>query len=199
MQKTDLQQILVFKNETHRFIHIGVYNMFDKEGRPNYSAKLESFYRDANRAKDKALFEKSIGAENAFGSSFFVRLMNTPLEQWETAVEIGNLDLYTAQDFAFELTEQYEAEGYTITGSRGAKAIRHTGNGKHINNVIIKNATMKRIFEIVEKLTEGMTGVNIMKIKKDIYNKYTDPKISGFDTRRKFWHHIMRNWDNYAA
>lgn len=199
MQKTDLQQILVFKNETNRFIHVGVYNMFDKEGRPNYSAKLENFYRDANRAKDKNESINSIGAENAFGSSFYVRLMNTPLEQWETDVQIDNLGLYDAQALAFELAEQYDAEGYTITGSRGAKAIRHTGKGKHVNNIVIKNATMKRIHEIVEKLTEGMTGINIVKVKRDIYNRYTDPKTFGFDTRRKFWHHIMRNWNNYAA
>lgn len=198
MQNTELQQICVFKNEEHKFVHIGVYNMTDKQGRPNYGAKLESQYRDAMRIKEKNEWETSREAEKAFGSSFMVRMINTELSQWETTLVCQNLELRRAQDLAFELSEQYEIEGYSVTGSMGAKAVRHTGNGKYINNTVIKNATMSRLFDIVAKLTEGMAGINLLKVQKDIYRRYTDPKTSGFDTRRKFWHHITRNIENYA-
>jgi hypothetical protein len=200
MKNTELQQILVFKNETSKFVHVGVYNMYDKSGNSNYNCKLEYQYRDANNAKKKDEFIASIGAEKAFGSSFFVRLMNTPLDQWEVDAKLENLSVHDANVLSTKMLEDYEIEGYNVTGLRYSKIIRHDGTGKKSpNNIIIKNATMKRIHDIVEKLTEGMIGINLNKVKRDIYIKYIDPKTSGFDTRRKFWHHIIRNWDNYAS
>jgi hypothetical protein len=198
MTNTDLQQILVFINEAHRFVHVGIYNMTDKEGRPNYNANLDALHKDAQRVANTAEIKESIGAELAFGGSFIVRLMNTARDQWETTRQITNLDVFAAQEMAEELREFYEETGYSVTGLKGSKPIRRDGtSGKYINNIKIKDATMKRIFQIVEKLTEGMTGINTRQVRIDIYNNYVNRDTVGFDTRRKFWHHIMRNWDRY--
>jgi hypothetical protein len=198
MTNTDLQQVLVFVNETQQFVHVGIFNMTDKEGRPNYSASLDSLYKDAQRYSSMCEHQDSIGAELAFGGSFRVRLMNTLRNEWETARQITNLDVFTAQTISEDLREYYEELGYSVTGLRGSKPIRRDGtSAKYINNIKIKDATMKRIFQIVEKLTEGMTGINTRQARIDIYNKYVNRDTVGFDTRRKFWHHIMRNWDQY--
>jgi hypothetical protein len=199
MKNTELQQIQVFKNETHRFVHVGIYNMTDKEGRPNYSANLDSLHRDASRVASMEETRASIGAELAFGGSFLVRMMNTAREEWSVDRKFTNLSVFEAEDLAEDLREFYEAEGYSVTGLQGSKAVRRTGmNGKSVNNIKIKNANLKRIYQIVDKLTEGMTGIDIAKARRDIYTRYISKTETGFDTRRKFWHHIMRNWDNYA-
>jgi len=198
MINTDLQQVFVFVNREHMFAHVGIYNMFDKEGRPNYSANIDSLYKDARRVAETPEMRQSIGAELAFGGSFIVRLMNTPRDQWQVDRHFVNLDVFTAQSMAEELRDYYEQEGYSITGLKGLKTIRRDGTAaKYVNNIVIKDATMKRIFQIVERLTEGMTGVNVRQIRIDIYNKYVDRNTMDFNTRRKFWHHIMRNWDRY--
>lgn len=199
MQNTELQQIQVFLNQTQRFVHVGVYNMTDKEGRPNYSASLTSIYKDASRAAEMDESRTSIGAELAFGGSFLVRLMNTPLEDWVVARQFTNMSVFDAQELAEKLRNFYEDQGYSVTGLRGTKAVRRDGTlGKSVNNIKIKNATLKRIYQIVDKLTEGMTGIDIAKARRDIYTRYISKTETSFDTRRKFWHHIMRNWDNYA-
>jgi hypothetical protein len=199
MKNTELQQIQVFKNETHRFVHVGIYNMTDKEGRPNYSATLDSLHRDASRVASMEETRNSIGAELAFGGSFLVRMMNTAREEWSVDRKFTNLSVFEAEDLAEDLREFYEAEGYSVTGLQGSKAVRRTGmNGKSVNNIKIKNANLKRIYQIVDKLTEGMTGIDIAKARRDIYSRYISKTETNFDTRRKFWHHIMKNWDNYA-
>jgi len=198
MKNTELQQVLVFTNETHRFAHVGIYNMYDKEGRPNYSANLDALYKDAQRFAETPEYNQSIGTDIAFGGSFIVRMMNTTRDEWANSQHIKDLDVFTAQEMAEELREYYTGLGYSVTGLKGSKPIRRDGtSGKYINNIVIKNATMKRIFQIVDRLTEGMTGVNVRQIRIDIYNKYTNRNTVDFDTRRKFWHHIMRNWDRY--
>ncbi len=198
MQNTELQQVLVFVNSTHGFVHVGIYNMTDKHGKPNYSAKLAYLYKNASRIQNTPEYINSIGADMGFGSSFFVRLMNTELDEWVTAQHFQNISVFDAQELAIELRSFYENDGYDVTGITGAKPIRRDGTStKYANNVVIKNATMSRLHQIVDKLTEGMTDIDIKKVRADIYSKYNF--TAGFDTRRKFWHHIMRNWDKYAA
>lgn len=200
MQNTELQQIQVFVNEIHKFAHVGIYNMTDNEGRPNYSANLDSLYRDATRVAAMEENRRSIGADLAFGGSFLVRMMNTPRADWAVARQLTNLTVFDAEELAEELRNFYETEGYNVTGLRGSKAVRRNGtSGKSVNNIRIKNATLKRIHQIVDKLTEGMTDINIAKVRGDIYMRYISNTQTDFDTRRKFWHHIMRNWDNYVT
>lgn len=200
MQNTELQQIQVFVNETHKFAHVGIYNMTDTEGRPNYNANLDSLYREATRVASMQENRYSVGADHAFGGSFIVRMMNTPRSEWDVTRRLTNLDVFNAEELAEELRNFYETDGYSVTGLRGSKAIRRSGvGGKSVNNIKIKNATLKRIYQIVDKLTEGMTGINIAKARGDIYMRYISKTENNFDTRRKFWHHIMRNWDNYVT
>lgn len=200
MQNTELQQIQVFVNQTHKFAHVGIYNMTDSAGRPNYNANLDSLYREAARVAAIEENRFSIEADVKFGGSFIVRMMNTQRSDWSVARQLTNLDVFNAEELAEELRDFYEAEGYNVTGLRGSKAIRRgCASGKSVNNIKIKNATLKRIHEIVDKLTDGMAGINVAKVRADIYMKYISITQTDFDTRRKFWHHIMRNWDDYAT
>lgn len=197
MKNLEDQQVSVFVNDYHQFVHIGVYNMYDKEGRPNYGATLQSQYRESVRARHYANKENAKGTDRAFGNSFQVRLMNTSIDQWEVYSNTRNLELSQAQDFAHELSELFASKGYSVTGSRGAKAVRHLGTNKYATSSIIKNATMKRIYEIVEKLTEGYQEIlNVRHIQSAIYSRYIDPN-GDFDTRRKFWNFINENFETY--
>ena len=197
MKNLDNQQILVFVNEQHKFVHIGVYNMYDKEGRPNYGASLQSQYREALRAIRHANKRDAKGTDNVFGNSFQVRLMNTTIDQWKVASTVRDIDIAQAQVIAEEIKEELVSRGYSITGSGGVKAIRHLGTNKYATSIIIKNATMKRLYQIVEKLTEGYHDVlNMSRVKSDIYRRYNE--VDGnFDTRRKFWNHINENFEAY--
>lgn len=198
MKNLDHQQVTVFVNEQQKFVHVGVYNMYDKEGRPNYGATLQSQYRESQRAIRHANSEDPKGTDNCFGSSFQLRLMNTSIDQWEVSSNIRDLDIAQAQVISNELSDLFEEEGYSVTGIRGNKAIRHLGTSKYVNNVVIKNATMKKIYQIVEKITEGHHNIlNIRRAQSTIYSKYIDPN-GNFDTRRKFWNFINENFDQYA-
>lgn len=198
MKNLEAQQVTVFVNDYHKFVHVGVYNMYDKEGRPNYGATLQSQYRESQRAIHHANKEDPKGTDNCFSSSFQVRLMNTPIDQWEVTSNIRDLDIAQARVISTELSDLLEAEGYNVTGIRGNKAIRHLGTSKYANNVVIKNATMKKIYQIVEKITEGHHSIlNMRRIQSAIYTRYI--KVDGnFDTRRKFWNFINENFDNFA-
>jgi len=199
MKNIEDQQVSVFVNDYHKFVHIGVYNMYDKEGRPNYGASLHSQYRESVRARRHANKQDAKGTDRAFGNSFQVRLMNTSIDQWEVDSNTQNLELSQAQDLAHELSELFASKGYGITGSRGSKSIRHLGTNKYATSIIIKNATMKRIHQIVEKLTEGYHDIlNVRRVQSVIYSRYIDPN-GDFDTRRKFWNFIDENFDQYAA
>ena len=199
MKNLEAQQVTVFVNEQHKFVHVGVYNMYDKEGRPNYGATLQSQYRESQRAIRHANKEDPKGTDNCFGCSFQVRLMNTSIDQWEVSSNTRDLDIGQARVISTELSDLFEEEGYSVTGIRGNKAIRHLGTSKYVNNVVIKNATMKKIYQIVEKITEGHHSIlNMRRIQSAIYTKYI--KVDGnFDTRRKFWNFINENFDQYAA
>jgi hypothetical protein len=198
MKNLEDQQLLVFVNDQQQFVHIGVYNMYDKEGRPNYGASLQSQYRESVRAKHYANKEDARGTDRAFGNSFQVRLMNTSIDQWEVYSNARDLSLSQAQDLAHEMSELFASKGYSVTGSLGAKAVRHLGSNKYATSITIKNANMKRIYEIVEKLTEGYHSIlDVRRVQTTIYRKYIDQN-GNFDTRRKFWNFINENFDRYA-
>ena len=97
MKNLEAQQVTVFVNEQHKFVHVGVYNMYDKEGRPNYGATLQSQYRESQRAIRHANKEDPKGTDNCFGCSFQVRLMNTSIDQWEVSSNTRDLDIGQAR------------------------------------------------------------------------------------------------------
>ena len=193
MRDLNLQQVIVYKCEKFKFCHVGVYNMYNKKGHVNQDAKLSVIYYNATYAVKNANGINPKGTDSYFTSGFTVRLMNTGIEAWECDEVIENLDLDDAQKMSKQLVEKYEAAGYSITGSRGNKTIRQTGE-RAPNNHEIKNATMARIFEIVEKLTHGIENVNLFKVQKDIYKEYN---YGALDTRRKFWNFIHERLDVY--
>jgi hypothetical protein len=193
MQNLSLQQVLVFQNDEHKFVHIGVYNMFDKLGRPNYGAQLKSIIRDAERIKEIAALPGRPSADISFGNSFIIRLMNTNCMGWVNSRHNENLNMFDAQVLAQQFADEYEADGYSFTGSLGKKAVRHFGV-KGVTNVVIKNAKKQRIYQIAQKLVEGITGINISLVQKEIYRQYV---FHGLDTRRKFWNHIYANINSY--
>jgi hypothetical protein len=194
MTNLNLQQVMVFQNDEHRFVHIGVFNMYDKLGRPNYGAQLSSHIRNAMRIKEIAPLPGRPSADVSFGNAFNVRLMNTDGQGWQTSYHAENLSVFDAQSIAAEIAERYEAAGYSFTGSLGNKAVRHFGV-KGITNVVIKNAKMDRIYRIAAKLVEGIVGANVSKVQRDIYKQYA---FHGLDTRRKFWNFIHANIDRYV-
>ena len=194
MRDLNLQQVIVYKCEKFKFCHIGTYNMYNKKGHLNQDAKLSVIYYNATYAAKNASGINPKGTDSYFNSGFTVRLMNTGMDSWDTAELHENLDLEDARKLSSKLVETYEAAGYSITGSRGNKAIRQTGE-RAPNNHEIKNATMSRIFEIVEKLTHGIEGINLFRVQKDIYKQYN---YGSLDTRRKFWNFIHENLDVYA-
>lgn len=194
MKNLSLQQICVFQNDKHKFVHIGVYNMLDNKGVPNYKAKLSSMLQDSIHMKKIAFspYHKSI--DNSFGSSFKVRLMNTDALGWETTRKVENLDLYEAQSVAAEISSEYETLGYSVTGSIGNKAVRHTGV-KGVTNIVIKNATMNRLYQIAEKLVSGVSDINVPKVQQAVYKQYV---YHGLDTRRKLWGYIHYNIEAFT-
>lgn len=194
MRDLNLQQVIVFKCEKFKFCHIGVYNMYNKKGHVNEHAKLSVIYYNATYAVKNASGVNAKGTDSYFTSGFTVRLMNTGMDAWETAEIHENMELEDARKLSMKLVETYEANGYKITGSRGNKAIRQVGECVQSNHEI-KNATMGRIFEIVEKLTHGIEGINLFKVQKDIYKQYN---YGSLDTRRKFWNFIHENLDVYT-
>lgn len=194
MRDLNLQQVIVYKSDKFKFCHVGTYNMYNKKGHVNQDAKLSKIYYDATYAMKNASSINPKGTDSYFNSGFTVRLMNTGIDVWETAEIHENLDLEDARKMSIKLAEKYDGAGYSITGSRGNKAIRQTGE-KAASNVVIKNATMQRIFEIVEKLTHGIENINLFKVQKDIYKQYN---YGSLDTRRKFWHFIHENIDVYT-
>lgn len=195
----DSQQIHVIVNEKNKFAYVGVNNMYNADGTINYGPGLDNMYRNAERSKILAGSTNPKSYDKTFGSSIMVQMMNTPKEDWEVFDRIIDLDLLDAQMEALRIAEEYEAKGYNVTGSRGhAKAVRQTGLCKQIDNTKIKNATMDRIYSIVDKLTEGLEDLDLVKIKRDIYVLYNDP-YANFDTRRKWWYHIYKNLDKYTC
>ena len=193
MQHLDLQQICVFQNDKHSFVHIGVFNMYDKLGRPNYGSQLHHHIRNALRIKEIAPLPGRPSADVSFGNAFNIRLMNTNGEGWREVRRVENLSVFEAWQIAHDIAEQYIAAGYTFTGSLGGKAIRHFGV-KGITNIVIKNANQRRLYAIAEKLVEGITGIKVQLVQRDIYAQYV---YHGLDTRRKFWNYIHANMHRY--
>ena len=193
MTTIDNQQVAVFVNKKNKFVHIGVYNMLNKNGVPNYGAQLSSHITEAKRIKRVAGLDGYTSADISFGNSFTVRLMNTDFDGWETAAHVVDLDLKSAQSLAIKTVAEYEELGYSITGSIGNKAIRHFGI-TGLTSVVIKNATKSRLNDITRKLVEGIDNVDLPKVQNAIYRQYN---YNGLDTRRKFWYFIFENLDNY--
>ena len=194
MRDLNLQQVIVHKCEKFKFCHVGVYNMYNKKGHVNQDAKLSVIYYNATYAAKNAAGINSKGTDSYFNSGFTVRLMNTGIEAWECIELYEDMDLEDARKLSIKLVEKYETAGYSVTGSRGNKTIRQTGE-RAVSNYEIKNATMARIFEIVEKLTQGMENINVFKVQKDIYKEYN---YGTLDTRRKFWNFIHKNIHVYT-
>jgi len=192
MTNLDLQQIIIYRNERLKLAHIAVNNMFTKNGQKNYSASLNSVYNTAKYAIRGAANNPS--TEHHFASAFVTRLMNTKVLEWSETDRIENLKLSVALRLARELRETLESDGYDVTGCFRGKSIRNTGV-KGITNFIIKNATQRRIYEIVNKLTVGIEGLNIIKTRNIIYMRYIKEVLH---TRREIWNFIQENLDTLA-
>lgn len=121
------QKILVFVCDEHKFAHIGVFNMMARSGKANYSGSLNGYAIKAKRMKNLLPSRDAKGTDSAFGNSFLVRLINTGSDKWSTREQFFELDINEARNKAFELYEKYEAMGYSVTGSKGNKAIRQKG------------------------------------------------------------------------
>lgn len=187
------QKILVFVCDEYKFAHIGVFNMYDKHGKPNYSGSLSSYKTEATRVKKLLPEKNSKGTENAFGNSFMVRLINTGNDLWYTAEEYIDVEPFELRQIAIELHEKYEGMDYSVSGSLGRKGIRQTGFSG-VTNTKINNATKDRLYQIVEKLVEGISNINLRQVQIDIYKQYN---YGGLDTRRKFFNFIHQNLDKY--
>lgn len=193
MTNLDLQQVIVYRNERLGLAHIAVNNMFLKNGWKNSAASLKGVYNSAKYAIRGAADNPA--TERQFGSAFITRLMNTGIDEWTETDRIENLKISSALHLARELRERLEAEGYDVTGCFRGKSIRNTGI-KGITNFIIKNATQNRIFEIVNKLTVGIEGLNITKARNVVYMRYIKDQLQ---TRRQIWYFIQENLDTLVA
>jgi hypothetical protein len=129
--------------------------------------------------------------EHHFCSSFITRLMNTGLEGWKETQRIEDLSVSQALNIARQIREDLEDLGFDVTGLYRGKSIRNTGVSG-ITNLVIKNATQRRIFDIVSKLTVGIEGINLMKAQNMIYMQYIKERLN---TRREFWYFINENLD----
>jgi hypothetical protein len=192
MQNLDLQQIIIYRNDRLKLAHVAVNNMFTNKGQKNYSASLNGVYNNAKYAIRGAANNPS--TEHHFGSAFMTRLMNTGIDEWTETNRVENLTITTALRESRTLREQLEAEGYDVTGCFRGKSIRNTGV-KGITNFIIKNATQRRIFDIVNKLTVGIEGLNKIKTQNTIYMQYIREKLN---TRREIWYFIQENLDTLS-
>lgn len=189
MSDLDLQQVIVYRNDRLMLAHVAVNNMYMKNGWKNSSASLKGAYNHAKYAIRGAAHNPA--TENQFCSSFTTRLMNTGIEEWEETHRASNLRIGAALKMARELREFLEDEGYDVTGLYRGKSIRNTGV-KGITNFIIKNATQRKIFDIVTKITTGIEGLNLRKAQNVIYMQYIKEKLH---TRREFWYFIQENLD----
>ena len=192
MKNLDLQQVIVYRNDRLKLAHVAVNNMYMSNGWKNSAACLKTAQNHAKYAIRGAGHNPS--TENYFGSSFITRLMNTGFEGWEETQRIEELKISTALKTACEMREALEIEGYDVTGCNRGKSIRNTGV-KGITNFIIKNATQRRIFDIVSKLTVGIEGLNITKAQNTVYMQYIRDKLN---TRREIWYFINENLDELA-
>ena len=197
---TDLQQIFVFENPGKKLAHVGIYNMETKQGLPNYAAKLDAQYQAAKTNKLKDLSIDSIGAEKAFCSSFMARLMNTDRAEWIVRYHAENLAMTEAKRKAEDIIAAIETRGYSVTGRPGTKKARHDGPGGKNASIRInpENTTQAKLYAILEKLFEGNTALNKVKVKRDLAKLFFGLSNSGFNTRRAFWHHVNDNMDLYG-
>ena len=193
MRNLDLQQVVVYENRRLRLAHVAINNMYMKNGWRNSSASLSGCYNQAKYAMRGAADNPS--TENAFGSSFVTRLMNTGMAGWEEIARVENLTVDQALKCAASIRHDLEDRAYDVTGLERAKGIRHTGK-RGLTNFIIKNATQKKIFEIVERLMVGMENVSLFKAQKAIYREYNRDTLQ---TRRQFWNYINENKEVFAA
>ena len=189
MKDLDLQQIVVYRNDSLKLAHVAVHNMYTNKGQKNYSASLAGAYNHAKYAMRGAADNPS--TEHQFYSSFITRLMNTGIEGWQETQRIEDLTVSQALKIARQLREELEDLDFDVTGLYRGKSIRNTGI-RGITNAVIKNATQRRIFDIVSKLTTGIEGLNLMKTQNTIYMQYIKEKLN---TRREFWYFINENLD----
>ena len=189
MKNLDLQQIIVYRNDDLKLAHVAVNNMYTNKGQKNYSASLTGAYNHAKYAMRGAADNPA--TEHHFCSSFITRLMNTGLEGWKETQRIEDLPVSQALKIARQIREDLEDLGFDVTGLYRGKSIRNTGV-RGITNLVIKNATQRRIFDIVSKLTVGIEGINLMKAQNMIYMQYIKERLN---TRREFWYFINENLD----
>lgn len=189
MKNLDLQQIIVYRNDDLKLAHVAVNNMYTNKGQKNYSASLTGAYNHAKYAMRGAADNPS--TEHHFCSSFITRLMNTGLEGWKETQRIEDLSVSQALKIARQIREDLEDLGFDVTGLYRGKSIRNTGV-RGITNLVIKNATQRRIFDIVSKLTVGIEGINLVKAQNMIYMQYIKERLN---TRREFWYFINENLD----
>lgn len=192
MTNLDLQQVIIYRNERLKLAHVAVNNMYTKKGQKNYSASLNGAYNSAKYAVRGAASNPS--TEYQFSSAFVTRLMNTGISEWTETDRIEDLKITAALRLARELRETLESEGYDVTGCFRGKSIRNTGV-KGITNFVIKNATQRRIFEIVTKLTVGIEDLNVTKTQNVVYMRYIKDVLR---TRREIWNFIQENLDVLA-
>lgn len=193
MKNLDLQQVIVYRNDRLKLAHVAVNNMYMSNGWKNSAACLKAAYNHAKYAIRGAAHNPS--TEHHFSSSFVTRLANTGVEEWEETHRVEELKISAALKMACEMREALEYEGYDVTGCNRGKSIRNTGVKSGITNFIIKNATQRRIFDIVTKLTVGIEGINLMKAQKTVYMKYIRDQLH---TRREIWYFINENLDTLA-
>lgn len=193
---TTPQELLVFKNDIHKFAHVGIYNMFrPDETTRNYNTFGKVYSKAAYAARNAHVEATDHGTSTTFLSAFYVRMMNTPKEDWHEETRAGNLDLKDAFDLKTDIINELEQAGYTVSGKHNNKGIRCVGGSK-IPNTQIKNATLEKIYRIVDELTEGMVDIDLHKTKKTVYLMY----IRGIvDTKREIWSFINENIDMFSV
>lgn len=185
----NLFRVVVYVNEVHKFVHIGSFTMFSKSGKKNRNFTIENCAAKALYLGASTLSKTNDNyyIEQGMTSSFYMRLLNTKVDDWIIEENIENLTQTEALNLKEKLVLAYENEGYSVSGAKNRTAVRNSVDSALCNkNNTIVHATKDKIYEIVGKLSAGL-DIDLDKECKFVYKQYYTGKIS---SRREIWSYL---------
>lgn len=181
------QQVVVYMNDKHSMVHVGIFNILTPKGTKNTNFRLNQLYTKAEYAKKNAKL-KDYRSYRFFNGSFSARLLNTNREDWRIVSIFKPLNKERALDLKKELLSEY-AKTHDVTGKAKSKVVRVTHETTYESRKEILNATKTQIYKIVKTLAAGL-NVDLTQMQQEIYWNYV---YSRMNTRQDFWVYLNEN------
>lgn len=184
-----------------KLAHIGIFRDQFSSGKPNTGIKISSQIGKAKWAQKQ--FElgnndsHQESAEHIFDSGFYVMLMNTDKEMWESNVLGTGLDLTEAYLLRETEIRKLRAEHFVTTNPRRYKnntvdgKIGNKGWGATIKGKLTANSsTLEKIHKVCETLTVGMKFESLedyKAIRRVVYDKVVGKYGKGEIRKSEVW------------